>query len=737
MKRILLPAALIAFAALDCRGEQPPIERILGLKGNTLWEAAESLGDANFSARDLIRIVQKLIAEPYEKPPGGLNSFGLSNCFEAACNKASAAELSQLIQIYVNFDHESFEKQFEFQPLAARWIQEELKTGHFRPRKNLVSEETSAPVPGELENREPELVKAWKAYKAIIQPVEQTIYINSSKRSKISFQANQRAFFKLLDDALLKRGKGLAERLIEFGWSGMSGTGSELVNEPRSVAIFMALLSEGRIPEALGAALYVRGDKALITGDTDVRIEFLRVCGGDWEIVFAGAEIEAERFGPWGTYGDPVLKELAGFGSDHAATLVGMMARQAKPDLRVAYANAISAFMTEGSLAQLRFSNGAYDRISKRPISPRVKLALAKVLQDFAEPGVSPDLAKAVLDGFARAQLPETKLTLYQLAKHRSAQVAEEAIYVLQAMGEKISAPVAAATSPARFRILVNGKPMAPHSQIWWELDGFSSTSEVGEDGMIGIDFLEEAGKPTKVSLSSGERNSAEGPSFHVELPVPSNLDSVTEVNVEVSSFPLIIRAPAGTTSPRDSKASVLIKQRLPENLKDTNQTEDLFTSSIKRQFEITFDQPVNLSLQVGHYDVTVTATGAARLTKQITVPSQTSSLEIQLTAGSDLHYELIRPDGERRAPVELRKAGQHVAEDYYDREKRTFRWLPPGSYVLHIAASKALESEDREFLGYGPANIPWSECDIPFEITPESPGVINLGEIALEQAGD
>ncbi len=740
MRHILIAAAAIAFAAVDCRGKQPTIEHVLELKGNALWDAADNLRDANFSARDLIRIIQKLIAEPYEKPADGLSSFALSSCFEAACNKATAAELTQLIQIYVNFDHESFEKQFEFQPLAARWIREELKTGHFRPRKNLVSGETSAPLPRELENRGPELVKAWKAYKAIIQPIEQTIYSDSSRRSRTSFQANQRAFFKLLDDVLLKRGKGLAERLIEFGWSGMSGTGSELLSEPRSVAIFMALLSERRIPEALGAALYVRSDKPLITGDTDVRIEFLRICGVDWETVLAGAEIETERSGVWATYSNPILKELAGFGSDHAATLVGMMARQAKPDLRATYAHAISAFMTEGSLAQLRFINGAYDRISKRPISPPVKLTLTRVLQDFVQPGVSSDLAGAVLDGFARAKLAETKPTLYQLAKHPSAEVAEEATIVLQAMGEKIASPVAAAASPVRFRLLVNGKPMPPHSEIWLEVGGVSTSREIKENGTLGIEqryFLEAEQKPTKVSLSSSGWNTAEGPTFYVEVPVPSNLDSVTEVDVKVFSFTLIVRAPARAASSKDSKASVKIRQRPPEKSKDTDLVEDSFDSQLKRNFEVFFGQPVMLSFQGGDYDVVVTASGAAWLSQRITIPSQTASVEIQLTAGSDLHYELIRPDGERRAPVELKKAGKHVSDDYYDREKRTFRWLPPGSYVLHIASSKALESEDRDFVGYAPANIPWSECDIPFEITPDSQGVIDLGKITLERACD
>ena len=84
---------------------------------------------------------------------------------------------------------------------------------------------------------------------------------------------------------------------MKFRWSGPSGTGSELLSYPRSIAIFMALMNERRIPEALGAAFYVQGDQPLIAGNTDARIEFLRTCGVDWETAFVGAEIEEERNG--------------------------------------------------------------------------------------------------------------------------------------------------------------------------------------------------------------------------------------------------------------------------------------------------------------------------------------------------------------------------------------------------------------------------------------------------------
>ena len=72
-----------------------------------------------------------------------------------------------LIQIYVSFDYESLEKQFEFRPLAARWIVEESKALDQSRAKSSGSDEKSVSVPDDIKSRGPELVKAWKTYKAL------------------------------------------------------------------------------------------------------------------------------------------------------------------------------------------------------------------------------------------------------------------------------------------------------------------------------------------------------------------------------------------------------------------------------------------------------------------------------------------------------------------------------------------------------------------------------------------
>ena len=306
MIRSVLAGAAI-FAVFRVFAAEPQVSEILALRGADLFEAADRAEVSDFSASDLIKITEKLASERKKIVKDDLHEFALAKLFEAACDKANTTELDKLIQIYISFPVEGFEKQFEFQPLAARWIKREL--AGIKPQE-IAPPTIDPPLPSELKDSPPELATAWRLFKKLTHPIEETIYFHSSKQA-ISFQANERAFFKTLDDVLLKRGHGHAEQLAKFGWSGWSGTGSDLVSDPRSIGILMALLTERRMPEALGAALYVRSDKPLATGDSDMRIELLRQFGVDWESALAGAEVNGELGGSFVTmYHEPYLQEL-------------------------------------------------------------------------------------------------------------------------------------------------------------------------------------------------------------------------------------------------------------------------------------------------------------------------------------------------------------------------------------------------------------------------------------------
>jgi hypothetical protein len=201
-------------------------------------------------------------------------------------------------------------------------------------------------------------------------------------------------------------------------------------------------------------------------------------------------------------------------------------------------------------------------------------------------------------------------------------------------------------------------------------------------------------------------------------------------IEIDTYSFQLIVHDVAGVDNGREKKASIELKRR---DRKDSEFGTD-YSYLHKRKLDAQIDRPTEISMQAGDYDLTVKAAAAARDTRPITVSAGMGPLEVQLQRGSDLHYELIRPDGERRVPAALQKDGHDVPDEYYDTETRRFRGLPVGKYVLHVPRSKAVQrKDDYYFSGFAPAKIPYAGRDIPFAITADSPPVVDLGTIYLK----
>ena len=296
--------------------EQPSVDDILGLHGKALFAAAKKADPSEFSTRDVIRIAKKLAAERNNIGNDDLNRYALNSFFAHACKKADVNELAEVIQLYVTVDPESFEKFLLLRPLASRWIHEQLKnvSSASVPRK---LESAEVAVPAGLENASSDLIDAWKSFKEATRAYDLKFERRSSAKM-IGFQSNKREFYKLVDQLLLKQGEGLTEKLANFGWTGMCGTGYELLSDPQSLTVFMALFRERRIAEAIGAAIYIQDRMRLTTRDIDVRIEFLKKYGVDWELVFAGAQLDYENRVPPPWHGE-YLGALANYGSDRAA----------------------------------------------------------------------------------------------------------------------------------------------------------------------------------------------------------------------------------------------------------------------------------------------------------------------------------------------------------------------------------------------------------------------------------
>src|SRR6266487_72145 len=370
---------IVALTVAVASPEQRSVDDILSLDGKALFATAKKADVSEFSSRDVIRIAKKLSAERNNIGKDDLNRYALGSFFEHACKKADVNELAEVIQLYVTLDPESFEKFSLLPPLALRWMHEELKnvSSACLPRK---IESAEVAVPAELENASSDLIDAWKSFKQATRVYDLKFERRPGIRM-IGFQSNERAFYRLVDELLLKRGEGLAEKLANFGWSGWCGTGQELLSDPQSVTIFMALVRERRIAEAIGAATYIQDHIGLTTRDIDIRIEFLEKCGVDWESVFDGAQLDAENHVPPSWHGE-YLRALAKYGSDRAASLVVKMAKRGKDSTRAQYAPALAAFFTRGNAC--KGSSSATSRVPNGKVSEQTKLEIIHVLQEFA-----------------------------------------------------------------------------------------------------------------------------------------------------------------------------------------------------------------------------------------------------------------------------------------------------------------------------------------------------------------
>src|SRR5687768_8212240 len=134
--------------------------------------------------------------------------------------------------------------------------------------------------------------------------------------------------------------------------------------------------------------------------------------------------------------------------------------------------------------------------------------------------------------------------------------------------------------------------------------------------------------------------------------------------------------------------------------------------------------------MQKGAYKIEVLSPGAERFTTTFEVGPREVTLRGNLRPGADVRVELVRPDGERDAPAELRRNGLELTDTNVDSDHRglTYRGLAVGHYVLHIPSSAERAAEGFNF---EPLQQ-YAGKDIPFTISGDT-ALVDLGEIRLE----
>ena len=591
------------------------------------------------------------------------------------------------------------------------------------------------------------LIEAWRAYQKVEQPFYDRFLTYSGGGAGISLYDNQRSFSKLMDDIMAGRGENLAEKLNAYQIYGV-GNGVDLW--PKFIGIFVSLLHDRRLTETAGASLALPGGISGLRADralTDARIEFLKVCGLDWEAVLAGAEVTravgTEPYGAYNGMSHQFWREIATYGSERGAKLVGQLASVEKAKLFPEDIHALGAFLkTDTPLPALEakglLSSAKFDeikRVGSKPISKAIRADLLQSLIGRVEDNPSPEMAMTAIELFTYMRGPEVSAALQALAAHPSPEVAETAARVLRARYEKVETKSTPVSAPVRFQLYINGEPapkdMHINCAVNFEGSGIGGGAEIGKDGTFEMKreyFLDPTRKPIGVGVSK-PATAEDRLFFTTNAPVPSDLDAVIRVDVQTAPLQLMIDSSEGFVRPIGQQASIQFK-RLEEG-------RAAWDAAISAQFDVPLKGPIELSsVQTGAYDVSVLVRGAERWHETVTVGAKTGGVNVKLRPGADLRVEIVPPGTTtRRVDFVFLHEGKEIDPwSVFDSETKTYRGLPCGNYRLRVLATRDQPWARLAAPPPGPDEVPWNALEVPFTIAANSP-FLDLGELRLSAA--
>ena len=756
--RIWIATILCALGGPLLRANEPlPFEKLIKLEGKEFVSAAEeSYGDKQiYTVDELIAVAEKLAAGI--KPLGARsedhswNSF--SSYFGEACKNPNDQQLDKLIELYRRLDPNTFEKSYCLPTLASRVLARQVAA---LPAQHLqLPEVDESSMPSELESAPEELQNSWRSLQRGKVAFEKAF---QKTTEQIAASENMKSFYNLIGEAL-KGATGLEDDVRRFARTGANCLDMSDIEDARDIAMLLMLLREGRMNEAIGAALKVAGadgSESKPEAFAKTVIDLFERCGLDWEQIFAGGQVEREIRG-WGDEDPaPYLAALAKYGSTRAAPLVHQLAYFAKPKGRGRYVATFNAWIETTSPkancgnteVRLELGTSASGDRKVNSMPPSAQSTALRATEDFATAEASEDLALNAINIFRRTQLPSSIPALKALTHHSSRHVVEDAALVLCAMGEQIRIP--AIGGPVRFQILTNGKPLPRDMEISWrvfsENGSFNSEVTVQPEGVIEISrahFTTPDRPATKVELKMfgvGEGAVI----FDTEFSPPWSFDEITKVDLRTASLEIVLGNREGLNAPPPDEAFVGVKRVSDEKessaegeLKSKFFSHSQTGSSLFREGnKISVNRSIRLpAIADGKYEVWIGVRGAEVWHQAVTVGPKDTKVDATLHAGSDLRFEVLLPDGRRTAWGRLLKDGAEF-EAYFDSRTYSYHALPCGKYVLRIPGSDpAGEVRDDKKIKRGPDEIPYQGRDISFTVEKGSPALIDLGEIHLEKA--
>jgi hypothetical protein len=712
------------------------------------------------AARPVLRLPQ-IVTRVGTSSSSSATSSPFQIVFSHACQKAGPEDLAALGAVLAELPakHPEFAVCFEGLTLATlRVTTERLQQQTQKPAVPPTQEEPPAAVA----NGPPELRAAWKTWNSIAGPYRAIAKVPPPAAAPALPEDLTTPLRDFLREPKEGAWKGLLQTVADVEadpWLRIESTSTRTLRN----GVILSLLHDGKLAEALGMLCQnpVLGPPSTIAPtatDLNSRLSLLLAAAGfDWEQLLLGSLVSEDADGAMSLRSRQrgALRPLAVSGSARSVQLALQIVREKKMETMDSIYFLASALRTPPKanadpatdvaaqrIARITSSTSSTTtRIKELPADVRQELVQAMAAHLRVEGAGTLSTLQYVLTQVPRDIVPELREALEALLKHPSHLIAGKARTLLAE--QKLvdpETPIAAPPPPLRLRLKVDGQPLANMAvQVYTsELGRQASTTDAQGEISVSLESVLDPSRVKSLQLvacPTGPRGTASkedaevwrGPWIDTTLAVSPGATEPVEAAFTTATLELAL----------DPRSSVKLKAPAQIRMKRTDGSNYISNST---RVAVPFTDSLTFEgLQIETYQLTIFAEGAAYQEIPRLALGKTGSIRlIKLEPGRSVKAKILTPAGQDLTLISnctLLQDGETVPL-HYATDLRQADGLPLGKYHLHLpSTAEQEEARRKKKLVFYPAEDRHEGWDLDFELTAESPAVVDLGEIRLKAA--